>query len=41
LGRVENAGGKVILLKTAIGNNGFIALFIHTEGNKVGFHSIG
>jgi uncharacterized protein len=42
LGRVESAGGKVILPKTAIGaNRGFIALFIDTEGNKVGFHSMG
>ncbi|TAE17979.1 MAG: VOC family protein [Bacteroidetes bacterium] len=41
LGRVESAGGTVILPKTAIGANGFIALFIDTEGNKVGFHSIG
>lgn len=42
LGRVESAGGKVILPKTSIGENrGFIALFIDTEGNKVGFHSIG
>jgi predicted enzyme related to lactoylglutathione lyase len=42
LGRVEIAGGKVILPKTAIGDNrGFIALFIDTEGNKVGFHSMG
>jgi uncharacterized protein len=42
LGRVESAGGKVILPKTAIGENrGFIALFIDTEGNKVGFHSLG
>jgi len=42
LGRVESAGGKVILPKTAIGDNrGFIALFIDTEGNKVGFHSVG
>lgn len=40
LGRVESAGGKVILPKTSIGENGFIALFIDTEGNKVGFHSI-
>lgn len=40
LGRVEGAGGKIILPKTAIGENrGFIALFIDTEGNKVGFHS--
>jgi len=42
LGRVESAGGKVILPKTGIGENrGFIALFIDTEGNKVGFHSVG
>jgi len=42
LGRVESAGGKVILSKTGIGGNrGFIALFIDTEGNKVGLHSIG
>ncbi len=41
LGRVESAGGKVILPKTDIGYNGFIALFIDTEGNKVGFHSMG
>lgn len=42
LGRVESAGGTVILPKTAIGENrGFIALFIDTEGNKVGFHSLG
>jgi predicted enzyme related to lactoylglutathione lyase len=42
LGRVESAGGKIILPKTAIGENrGFIAVFIDTEGNKVGFHSMG
>lgn len=42
LGRVESAGGTVILPKTAIGENrGFIALFIDTEGNRVGLHSIG
>lgn len=42
LGKVENAGGKVILPKTAVGENrGFIALFIDTEGNKVGLHSVG
>jgi hypothetical protein len=42
LGRVESAGGKVILPKTSIGEKaGFIALFIDTEGNKVGFHSVG
>lgn len=41
LGRVESAGGTVILPKTDIGSNGFIALFVDTEGNKVGFHSMG
>lgn len=41
LSRVESAGGTVILPKTSIGDNGFIALFIDSEGNKVGFHSIG
>lgn len=42
LSRVESAGGTILLPKTAIGGNrGFIALFIDTEGNKVGLHSIG
>lgn len=42
LSRVKDAGGTVILPKTAIGENrGFIALIIDTEGNKVGFHSLG
>lgn len=42
LERVAPAGGTVILPKTAIGDNrGYIALFIDTEGNKVGFHSVG
>jgi uncharacterized protein len=41
LGRVQSAGGQLVLPKTAIGDNGFIALFIDTEGNKVGFHSMG
>ncbi len=40
LSRVEAAGGKVIMPKTAIGENGFIAQFIDTEGNKVAFHSM-
>jgi predicted enzyme related to lactoylglutathione lyase len=39
LGRVEAAGGKVILPKTSLGDNGFMAMFIDTEGNRVGFHS--
>jgi hypothetical protein len=40
LSRVENAGGKIIMPKTAIGENGFMAQFIDTEGNKVAFHSM-
>ena len=37
--RIEKAGGKIILAKTPIGENGFMALFMDTEGNKVGLHS--
>lgn len=40
LARVEKAGGKVILPKTSIGPNGFMAQFTDTEGNKVAFHSM-
>lgn len=40
LSRVEDAGGKVLMPKTAIGENGFIAQFLDTEGNKVAFHSM-
>ncbi len=40
LGRIEKAGGKIILPKTAIGHNGFMAHFEDTEGNKVGLHSM-
>lgn len=40
LDRVEVAGGKVSLAKTAIGTHGFMAYFIDTEGNKVGLHSL-
>jgi len=39
LSKVENAGGKVTLPKTAIGPNGFMAHFIDCEGNRVGLHS--
>ena len=39
LSKVETAGGKIVLPKTAIGPNGFMAHFIDTEGNKVAFHS--
>lgn len=40
LARVEAAGGKVVMPKTNIGENGFIAQFMDTEGNRVAFHSM-
>jgi predicted enzyme related to lactoylglutathione lyase len=39
LGKVESLGGKVIQEKMSIGDHGFIAYFIDTEGNKVALHS--
>lgn len=39
LSKVEKAGGKILVPKTAIGENGFVAHFIDTEGNRVAFHS--
>ncbi|MBC8172399.1 MAG: VOC family protein [Chitinophagales bacterium] len=40
LGKVEAAGGQVIMPKTDIGeDNGNMAFFIDTEGNVVGIHS--
>ena len=39
LDKIEAAGGKVVMPKTAIGEHGFIALFHDTEGNRVGLHS--
>lgn len=41
LGKVEAAGGEVLTDKISIGENGFIAFFLDTEGNKVGLHSPG
>jgi hypothetical protein len=38
--RVESAGGKVIMPRTAIGQYGFIALVADTEGNTIGLHSM-
>jgi len=40
LSKVTQAGGEIIMPKTAIGQNGFMAQFIDTEGNKVAFHSM-
>ncbi len=42
LGRVDGAGGEVLLPKTALGENaggGFVAWVKDSEGNKVGFYS--
>ncbi|MBU2929381.1 VOC family protein [Winogradskyella psychrotolerans] len=40
LDRVEAAGGKIGLEKTKISeNNGFMGMFIDTEGNKIALHS--
>jgi predicted enzyme related to lactoylglutathione lyase len=41
LDKVEVAGGQVIMPKTDLGENGFMAHFADTEGNKVGLHSMG
>jgi predicted enzyme related to lactoylglutathione lyase len=41
LGRVEAAGGRILVPKTEIGNDfGFFAHFLDSEGNKVGLHSM-
>jgi uncharacterized protein len=39
LDKVEKAGGKVVLPKTSIAPNGYMAFFIDSEGNIVGRHS--
>ena len=40
LGRVESAGGRIVIPKTQISpENGFFALFADTEGNVVGLWS--
>jgi uncharacterized protein len=40
LDRVAETGGQVLLPKTSIGEHGFIGIFVDTEGNKVGLHSM-
>ena len=40
VGRIEGAGGKVVMPKTQITPEiGYMAFFMDTEGNKVGLHS--
>lgn len=41
LDRIEAAGGKVMVPKTEISPDyGFMAVFIDTEGNRIGLHSV-
>lgn len=40
LDRVEAAGGKVVVPKMPIPPHGCIGVFIDSEGNRVGLHSI-
>lgn len=37
--RVETAGGQVLMPVTSIGEQGYIALILDTEGNRVGLHA--
>jgi predicted enzyme related to lactoylglutathione lyase len=39
LSRVETANASLVLPKTPIGRDGFLAIVIDTEGNRVGFNS--
>ena len=41
LSRVEQAGGRILMPKTSLGENGFMAHFADTEGNRVALHSMG
>ena len=38
-GKIEETGGKILDPKTSIGEHGFIAHFLDTEGNRIGLHS--
>lgn len=40
LGLVTKAGGTVLQQKMSIGEHGFIAIFLDTEGNRVALHSM-
>jgi len=40
LGRIEDAGGKIMQTKTQISPEiGYMALFLDTEGNRIALHS--
>lgn len=40
LSKVASSGGKILMAKTAIGENGHIAQFLDCEGNRVALHSM-
>jgi uncharacterized protein len=41
LGKIENAGGTILLNKTYLGEQaGFIGLFLDSEGNRIGVQAI-
>ncbi|MGE5500108.1 MAG: VOC family protein [Syntrophothermus sp.] len=41
LNRIEKAGGKILVGKTRIDDNhGYFAIFLDSEGNKLGLHSM-
>jgi uncharacterized protein len=40
LAKVEQAGGKIMMPKTSIGENGFMAHFVDSEGNRIALHSM-
>ena len=41
LSRIEAAGGSILAPKTAIGGDmGYYALFLDSEGNRIGVHSM-
>ena len=40
LAKVEEAGGRIINPKTNIGEPGWIAVIMDTEGNSIGLHSM-
>jgi uncharacterized protein len=38
--KIEQAGGKIIKPKMSIGQFGFVSIFLDTEGNTIGLHSL-
>lgn len=38
--RIEKAGGKIHNPKMSIGEHGFVSMFVDTEGNMLGLHSL-